>query len=168
MRHHCDYVEWNRDEARSQIFKAYPGFMDNLKKMTLHERCRIAFWLSAFSCKRSISFVLDEKLLDVNDVGDSGFLHSAAWACDKDMVDFLIARGADVNKQDKDGQSPISWASAEGARGISMIKYLIERHGARIVNVNGDKSLGIFTAECNILCNKVVVAFFGNGGYVGK
>ena len=141
VRHHCDYVERMRDKARSQIFKAYPGFMDNLKKMTLRERCRIAFFLSAYSCKKSISFILDEKLLDVNDVGDGGFLHCAACACDKDMIDFLIARGADVNKQDKDGQSPISWASADGARGISMIKYLIERHGARIVNVNDDKSL---------------------------
>ena len=141
MRHHCDYVERMRDKARSQIFKAYPGFMDNLKKMTLRERCRIAFFLSAYSCKKSISFILDEKLLDVNDVGDGGFLHFAACACDKDMIDFLIARGADVNKQDEDGQSPISWASADGARGISMIKYLIERHGARIVNVNDDESL---------------------------
>ena len=141
VRHYCDYVERMRDKVRSQIFKAYPGFMDNLKKMTLRERCRIAFFLSAYSCKKSISFILDEKLLEVNDVGDGGFLHFAAWACDKDMIDFLIARGADVNKQDKDGQSPISWASADGARGISMIKYLIERHGARIVNVNDDESL---------------------------
>ena len=141
VRHSTDWVEKSRDSIRNCILKAYPGFMDNLKKMTLRERCRIAFFLSAYSCKKSISFILDEKLLDVNDVGDGGFLHFAAWACDKDMIDFLIARGADVNKQDKDGQSPISWASADGARGISMIKYLIERHGARIVNVDDDESL---------------------------
>ena len=135
-KHGNAYIESRRNRFWDEIKRFYPNVMNNLKKASLLERCGVAFYFAAFSCEKSISYILDKKILDVNDVADSGFLHSAAWVGDEKMVDFLIARGADVNKQDKDGQAPISWA-----RSLRMIKYLIERHGAKITDVNDDESL---------------------------
>lgn len=134
------FGEQMQAELWNKVKRFYPGVMDNLKNAPLRERCDAAILLAAFSCKGSISYILDEKILDVNEVGDGGFLHLAAAAGDKEMIDFLIAKGAEVDKKDKDGQSPISWAGMSPDQ-LGTMKYLIERYGAKITNVNDDESL---------------------------
>ena len=134
------FGEQMQAELWNKVKRFYPGVMDNLKNAPLRERCDAAILLAAFSCKGSISYILDEKILDVNEVGDGGFLHLAAAVGDKEMIDFLIAKGAEVDKKDKDGQSPISWAGMSPDQ-LGTMKYLIERYGAKITNVNDDESL---------------------------
>lgn len=56
------------------------------------------------------------------------------FACTKgfiDVVKYLVEYGADINKETKDGISPLSIACSNGDQEI--IKYLVE-HGANINN----------------------------------
>ena len=51
-------------------------------------------------------------------------LHCAAYKGHKEIVELLIAEGADVNAKSRLGQTPLDWADDE-------IAYLLRKHGAK-------------------------------------
>jgi ankyrin repeat protein len=65
---------------------------------------------------------------DINKKGAWGStaLHMAAYKCEKDVVEFLVNNGADVEvTDDKDGQTPYEWA-LEGGCHCEIIKDLLK------------------------------------------
>ena len=116
-----------------------PPVMRTVLKMDTDVRKKVAFHLAGLACTNCVSFLLDEHAIDVNDVGDGGMIHCAALFGSLDMIDFLIRRGADVNKPDNDGQTPISWAlGSEGC--LETVRHLVGR-GAKVTDVFGTRSL---------------------------
>jgi len=65
----------------------------------------------------------------------------------------LILQGADINKADEDGYTPLIFACRIGSTGIERVKLLVE-HGA---DVNG---------ECNYLGKSYVLHFAADSGSV--
>ncbi|KAK3924724.1 Protein phosphatase 1 regulatory subunit 12A [Frankliniella fusca] len=61
-----------------------------------------------------------------------------------DMVEFLVEHGADVNRGDNEGWTPLHATASCGF--ISIAKYLIE-HGANVAAVNNDGELPLDIAE---------------------
>lgn len=62
-------------------------------------------------------------------------LVEAVRSGDRESVSELIAGGADVNQQDKQGWTPLNWAAGKGD--LEMIQLLL-RHGARPTEVGRD------------------------------
>lgn len=73
------------------------------------------------------------------------------------MVEFLVEHGADVNRGDNEGWTPLHATSSCGF--LSIAKYLIE-HGANIAAVNCDGELALDIAECekmeNLLQSEII------------
>ena len=78
------------------------------------------------------------KVIEINRLLDKGANIDASYgewsplalAADcgyRDVVDALIERGAEVNNFDKDGYSPITWASQRGHQDIA---HILQAHGA--------------------------------------
>ncbi|KAJ6642028.1 Protein phosphatase 1 regulatory subunit 12B, partial [Pseudolycoriella hygida] len=63
-----------------------------------------------------------------------------------EMVEFLVQQGADVNRQDNEGWTPLHATSSCGF--LSIATYLIE-NGADLAAVSGDGELAIDVAESN-------------------
>lgn len=61
------------------------------------------------------------------------------------MVEFLVEQGADVNRGDNEGWTPLHATASCGFMYIA--KYLIEK-GANVAAVNNDGELAIDIAEC--------------------
>lgn len=61
------------------------------------------------------------------------------------MVEFLVEHGADVNRGDNEGWTPLHATASCGF--LSIAKYLIE-HGANVAAVNNDGELPLDIAEC--------------------
>ncbi|KAF6200969.1 hypothetical protein GE061_005416, partial [Apolygus lucorum] len=61
-----------------------------------------------------------------------------------DLVEFLVEHGADVNKGDNEGWTPLHATASCGF--ISIAKYLIE-NGANVAAVNNDGELPVDVAE---------------------
>lgn len=62
-----------------------------------------------------------------------------------DMVEFLVEHGADVNRGDNEGWTPLHATASCGF--LSIAKYLIE-HGSSVAAVNNDGELPLDIAEC--------------------
>lgn len=60
------------------------------------------------------------------------------------MVEFLVEQGADVNRGDNEGWTPLHATASCGF--ISIAKYLLE-HGANVAAVNCDGELALDIAE---------------------
>lgn len=60
------------------------------------------------------------------------------------MVEFLVEHGADVNRGDNEGWTPLHATASCGF--LSIAKYLIE-HGANVAAVNHDGQLAVDIAE---------------------
>lgn len=60
------------------------------------------------------------------------------------MVEFLVEHGADVNRGDNEGWTPLHATASCGF--ISIAKYLIE-HGGNVAAVNHDGQLAVDIAE---------------------
>ena len=69
------------------------------------------FPLAAMGCQKALIYLFENGISDVNYIGDGGYLHYAAAAGRTDMIDFLLKCGADINFLDKDGDTPLRWAS---------------------------------------------------------
>ncbi len=61
-----------------------------------------------------------------------------------DMVEFLVERGADVNRGDNEGWTPLHATASCGF--LSIAKYLLE-HSANVSAVNNDGELAIDISE---------------------
>lgn len=61
------------------------------------------------------------------------------------MVEFLVEQGADVNRGDNEGWTPLHATASCGF--LSIAKYLIE-HGSSVAAVNNDGELPLDIAEC--------------------
>lgn len=61
------------------------------------------------------------------------------------MVEFLVEQGADVNRGDNEGWTPLHATASCGFKYIA--KYLIEK-GADVAAVNNDGELALDIAEC--------------------
>lgn len=61
------------------------------------------------------------------------------------MVEFLVEHGADVNKGDNEGWTPLHATASCGF--LYIAKYLIEK-GANVAAVNNDGELAVDIAEC--------------------
>ena len=70
------------------------------------------FPLAAMGCQKALTYLFENGISDVNYIGDGGYLHYATAAGRTDMIDFLLKCGADINFLDKDGDTPLRWASA--------------------------------------------------------
>jgi len=55
-------------------------------------------------------------------------LHRAAWYGRKEIVVLLIAKGADVNAKDNDGETPLDSANKNGRTEIA---DLLRKHGGK-------------------------------------
>ena len=55
-------------------------------------------------------------------------LHKAARKGHKDIVELLIAKGANVNAADKYGETPLFWAARNGHKDVA---ELLRKHGAK-------------------------------------
>lgn len=60
------------------------------------------------------------------------------------MVEFLVENGADVNRGDNEGWTPLHATASCGF--LSIAKYLIE-HGANVAAVNNDGQLALDIAD---------------------
>lgn len=60
------------------------------------------------------------------------------------MVEFLVEHGADVNRGDNEGWTPLHATASCGF--LSIAKYLIE-HGGNVAAVNHDGQLAVDIAE---------------------
>lgn len=60
------------------------------------------------------------------------------------MVEFLVEHGADVNRGDNEGWTPLHATASCGFKSIA--KYLLE-HGADVAAVNNDGELALDIAE---------------------
>lgn len=60
------------------------------------------------------------------------------------MVEFLVEHGADVNRGDNEGWTPLHATASCGF--LSIAKYLIE-HGANVAAVNYDRELALDLTE---------------------
>lgn len=60
------------------------------------------------------------------------------------MVEFLVEHGADVNRGDNEGWTPLHATASCGF--LSIAKYLIE-HGANVAAVNYDRELALDLSE---------------------
>ena len=64
------------------------------------------------------------------------------------MVEFLVSHGADVNRGDNEGWTPLHATASCGF--ISIAKYLIE-NGANVAAVNNDGELPLDIAESDAM-----------------
>ncbi len=55
-------------------------------------------------------------------------LHQAARGGDKDIVGYLISKGADVNARSKDGWTPLEYAARNGHTEVAQLLW---QYGAR-------------------------------------
>lgn len=62
-----------------------------------------------------------------------------------DMVEFLVEHGADVNRGDNEGWTPLHATANCGF--LYIAKYLVEK-GANIAAVNNDGEIPLDVAEC--------------------
>jgi len=77
---------------------------------------------------------------------------------DNDMVKFLIEHGVNVNKENKDGGTPLFFACENGD--IDMVKFLVE-HDADVNKENNNRETSLFFA-CKNGKNDVVKFFVKN------
>jgi len=84
------------------------------------------------------------KAEDVNRTLEGGRkpLHYAADCGQAEMLDFLLAKGADANAPDKHGITPLLSATYEGH--LSCVKLLLEKGAAK--DVKGPDGLSAFEA----------------------
>ena len=79
--------------------------------------------------------------LDAKDKDDQSAIHKAAASGNNDIVNILIKSGAKINLLDKDGDSPLHYASrtvgTPTSRSLTMIKCFIE-NGAKL-NIKNNK-----------------------------
>jgi len=76
-------------------------------------------------------------------------LHEPAARGDLAEVKKMIEKGANVDKKDIAGQTPLMWAAGSG--GLEMVKYLVE-NGAEVNAVSGKQGRGtpmIYAAAAN-------------------
>ena len=116
-----------------------PLAMDKIGSMEPARSSKFAFGFAGLACTNCIAFMLDENKIKVNDVADGGLLHFAALCGQIEAIDFLVRRGADVNKQDGNGRTPVCWA-LEGEKSLATVKHLVA-HGARVSSVSNGNSL---------------------------
>lgn len=64
------------------------------------------------------------------------------------MVEFLVEQGADVNRGDNEGWTPLHATASCGF--LSIAKYLIE-HGANVAAVNNDGDLALDITESDAM-----------------
>lgn len=79
----------------------------------------------------------DPILLNATDAGGNTPLNLAAWKRELEMVELLLAKGADPNPQNKYGQTPVSLGLIRGSDGeyaelrAREIGHLLIKHGAK-------------------------------------
>ena len=152
---HNDGGKYDDDAASlfgslSRIYKdKLGGHVAKFADLDFRDKMRFAMGLAGCGCIKTLDYLLRKKLILVNDVEDGGLLHWAAYCGRIDMMAYLIDQGADVSKQDKDGQAPLSWASGGLVHGktvkrcmmsIDAIEYLI-KNGADLLRTRRDKGL---------------------------
>jgi len=67
-------------------------------------------------------------LLDIRDYRGETPLHKAAFECNKELVELLILKGADVNVLSHDSETPLDNARKDD------VKNLIIKHGGKSGN----------------------------------
>ena len=72
------------------------------------------------------------------------FIFQACIDDNLDMVEFLVANGADVNRGDNEGWTPLHATASCGF--LSIAKFLLD-HGANVAAVNNDGELAIDISE---------------------
>ena len=79
---------------------------------------------------------------DLRDSNGNTPLHVGIYMSNKEVVEFFVECGADVNAKNNNGCTPLHWACQEADTGIA--KYLIE-HGAdiRAKNKEGELAFGL-------------------------
>lgn len=116
------------------------------------DKFKFACYVSALGGKKTIQWLLDNKKVQINQVGDGGLLHFAAGAGNLEMMRFLIRRGANCSLPDNDGQVPLSWAMMQ-KNCLPAVKLLVES-GAD-VNFGGERDTPLEEALDNELWDVV-------------
>jgi ankyrin repeat protein len=122
--------------------------------------------------KDMAELLLDSKAADVNIKGTKNFedmtpLHFAAGHNNKDMVELLLSRGANVKAKDKNGHTPLHWAANMGCRSSILtfrkdVMELLLAHGAE---VNAKAKDGETTSDIAARCgHQDVVEFLRKHG----
>jgi hypothetical protein len=80
------------------------------------------------TCKAWRYMAAADELLKIADASASGTtpLHLAAQEGHKDVVELLLAKGADINAEDNHGQTAFHWAVLDGRKDVAQ---LLRQHG---------------------------------------
>lgn len=85
----------------------------------------------------------------INDAGDFGFtpFHAACETSHVEIVEFLLAKGADISLQAQNGCNGLHLAAMTGQ--VEVTKILLKQHGIEVNAVNVEGQTPLLSATCN-------------------
>lgn len=98
-------------------------------------------YAASYGALNIVKYLIEDVSENITNIDESEILHSAARGDNLDVVQYLIKKGANVNKKNYIGETPLFIATRYGH--INVVKYLIEEANAdlNIKNEYGETSL---------------------------